>query len=120
MRYFSINPSDLSSLKAVVKGSDALHIKNVLRLKVGDRIGLFDGTGLNYETRIVTLLPKSVEVTVIRSFFSASESSIQITVAQALLKDRKMDLLVRQLTELGITKWIPFINTFCVILPSLS
>ena len=108
MRYFFINSSDLAGSKAVVKGSDAHHIKNVLRLKVGDRIGLFDGTGLNYETRIVTLLPKSVEVSVICSFFSASESSIQITVAQALLKDRKMDLLIRQLTELGITKWIPF------------
>ena len=109
MRYFFIKQSDLADSKAVVKGSDAHHIKNVLRLKIGDEIGLFDGTGLNYETRIVTLLPKSVEVSVIRSFPSTTESSVQITVAQALLKDRKMDLLVRQLTELGITRWIPFI-----------
>ncbi len=109
MRYFFIKQSDLADSKAVVKGSDAHHIKNVLRLKPGDKIGLFDGTGLNYETRIATLLPKSVEVSVIRSFPSKAESSVQITVAQALLKDRKMDLLVRQLTELGITRWIPFI-----------
>jgi len=109
MRYFFIKQSDLAGSKAVVKGSDAHHIKNVLRLKAGDKIGLFDGTGLNYETRIVTLLPKSVEVLVIRRFSSTAESSVQITVAQALLKDRKMDLLVRQLTELGITRWIPFI-----------
>lgn len=109
MRYFFIKQSDLAGSKAVVKGSDAHHIKNVLRLKPGDKIGLFDGTGLNYETRIVTLLPKSIEVSVIRRFSSTAESSVQITVAQALLKDRKMDLLVRQLTELGITRWIPFI-----------
>ena len=109
MRYFFINPTNLTDSKAVVKGSDAHHIKNVLRLKPGDKIGLFDGTGLNYETRIVTLLPKSVEVSVIRRFSSTAESSVQITVAQALLKDRKMDLLVMQLTELGITRWIPFI-----------
>jgi len=109
MRYFFIKQSDLAGSKAVVKGSDAHHIKNVLRLKPGDKIGLFDGTGLNYETRIVTLLPKSIEVSVIRSFPSTTESNVQITVAQALLKDRKMDLLVRQLTELGITRWIPFI-----------
>ena len=109
MRYFLIKQSDLADSKAVVKGSDAHHIKNVLRLKPGDKIGLFDGTGLNYETRIVTLLPKSVEVSVTRRFSSTAESNVQITVAQALLKDRKMDLLVRQLTELGITRWIPFI-----------
>ena len=109
MRYFFIKQSDLAGSKAVVKGSDAHHIKNVLRLKPGDKIGLFDGTGLNYETKIITLLPKSIEVSVIRSFPSTTESSVQITVAQALLKDRKMDLLVKQLTELGITSWIPFI-----------
>ena len=109
MRYFFIKQADLTGSKAVVKSSDAHHIKNVLRLKPGDKIGLFDGTGLNYETRITTLLPKSIEVSVIRSFPSITESSVQITVAQALLKDRKMDLLVRQLTELGITSWIPFI-----------
>ena len=108
MRYFFVKQSDLAGSKAVVKGSDAHHIKNVLRLKPGDKIGLFDGTGLNYETKIVTLLPKNVEVSIIRSFPSATESSVDITVAQALLKDRKMDLLVRQLTELGITRWIPF------------
>jgi len=109
MRYFFIKQSDLSGSKAVVKGSDVHHIKKVLRLKPGDKIGLFDGTGINYETRIETLLPNTVEVSVIRSFPSATESSVDITVAQALLKDRKMDLLVRQLTELGIIRWIPFI-----------
>jgi 16S rRNA (uracil1498-N3)-methyltransferase len=31
-------------------------------------------------------------------------------VAQALLKDQKMDFLLRQLTELGITRWLPFIS----------
>ena len=108
MRYFFIKQSDIADAKAVVKGSDAHHIKNVLRLKPGDTIGLFDGTGLNYETRIITLLPKSVEVLVISRFSSTVESSVQMTVAQALLKDRKMDMLIRQLTELGITRWIPF------------
>lgn len=109
MRYFFIKQSDLAGSKAIVKGSDAHHIKNVLRLKPGDKIGLFDGTGLNYETKIVTLLSKSIEVFVIRRFSSTTESNVKITVAQALLKDRKMDSLVRQLTELGITRWIPFI-----------
>jgi 16S rRNA (uracil1498-N3)-methyltransferase len=117
MRYFFVNPSDIRGQTALVKGSDAHHIKNVLRLNVGDRIGLFDGTGLNYETRIVTRSPKSIEVSIVRSFPSTAESNIQITVAQAMLKDRKMDLLVKQLTEIGITKWIPFIAERSVPIP---
>ena len=117
MRYFFIRQSDLAGSKAVVKGSDAHHIKNVLRFKPGDKIGLFDGMGLNYETRILTVLPKSIEVSIIRSFTSNTESNVNITVAQALLKDRKMDLLIRQLTELGITRWIPFVATRSVPRP---
>jgi len=117
MRYFFIEESDLDGQKAVVKGSDAHHIKNVLRLKPGDKIGLFDGTGLNYETRILTVLPKSIEVSIVCSFSATTESSLNITVAQAMLKDRKMDLLVRQLTELGISRWIPFIAERSVARP---
>ena len=45
----------------------------------------------------------------LRSFPAANESSLQITVAQGILKDRKMDGLVRQLTELGVSRWVPFI-----------
>ena len=33
---------------------------------------------------------------------------MQIVLAQAYLKDKKMDELVRRLTELGVTRWIPF------------
>jgi len=89
----------------------------VLRLKPGDKILLFDGKGSEYEARITALAPKRVEVSIIRGFLSATESPVQIIVAQAFLKDRKMDILVRQLTELGITKWVPFISARSVPRP---
>lgn len=108
MRYFFIEHEKVTHPAPVIDGPDAKHIKNVLRLKPGDTIGLFDGTGFEYEARILKLSRGSVEVSIIKSFPSTSESPIQMIVAQALLKDRKMDILVRQLTELGITRWIPF------------
>ena len=108
MNRFFIDPSKIDT--SVISGTDANHIKNVLRLKPGDKILLFDGKGLEYEAQITTLGPKRVEVSIIRSFLSTTESPVQITVAQAFLKDKKMDTLIRQLTELGITKWVPFIS----------
>ncbi len=110
MKCFYIDPSSFAAPSLVISGSDAKHIKNVLRLKPGDKIMLFDGKGLEYEAEIVALASKNVEVSVIQSLSSASESPVQIIVAQSFLKDRKMDGLVRQLTELGIAKWIPFIS----------
>jgi 16S rRNA (uracil1498-N3)-methyltransferase len=108
MRYFFIDPEKISDSSVLITGSDAKHIRNVLRLKPGNKIGLFDGKGFEYEAEIVSLSPGSVEISVIGRFAARSESPVQIIIAQAMLKDRKMDILIRQLTELGITRWMPF------------
>ncbi|MGB6012883.1 MAG: 16S rRNA (uracil(1498)-N(3))-methyltransferase [Desulfobacterales bacterium] len=109
MRYFFIEHAQSTGSTLVIAGSDARHIKTVLRLKSGDKIGLFDGKGFEYEAKIVDLSTGRVKVSVIRRFPSTAESPVQITVAQGFLKEKKMDGLVRQLSELGIIKWNPFI-----------
>jgi 16S rRNA (uracil1498-N3)-methyltransferase len=108
MRRFFIEQSKITSTKIFITGSDAAHIKKVLRMKSGDRIGLFDGRGFEYEARIENLLAGSIEVLITKRFLSASESPVQIIAAQALLKDKKMDSLARQLTEIGVARLIPF------------
>lgn len=108
MRRFFIEQTKITSTKIFITGSDAAHIKKVLRMKSGDRIGLFDGKGFEYEARIENLLAGSIEVSITKRFLSASESPVQIIVAQALLKDKKMDSLTRQLTEIGVARLIPF------------
>ena len=108
MRRFFIKQSKITSTKIFITGSDAAHIKKVLRMEPGDRIWLFDGRGFEYEAMIENLLAGSIEVSITKRFLSASESPVQIIAAQALLKDKKMDILARQLTEIGITKLIPF------------
>ncbi len=109
MRYFFIEHVQSTGSTLVITGSDARHIKTVLRLKSGDKIGLFDGKGFEYKAKIVDLSTGRVKVSVIRRFPSTAESPVQITVAQGFLKEKKMDGLVRQLSELGIIKWNPFI-----------
>ena len=108
MRYFFIEQPATDGAIALITGPDARHIKTVLRLKPGDKIGLFDGKGFEYQARIEAVSSRGVKVTVLNSFPSTAESPVEIIVAQAFLKERKMDGLVRQLTELGITQWIPF------------
>ena len=71
-------------------------------------MGLFDGSGVEYEAVIDALPRDGIEVSILSSTPSPTESPVQITVAQALLKDRKMDGIIRQVTELGITTWIPY------------
>jgi 16S rRNA (uracil1498-N3)-methyltransferase len=110
MRYFFIDQSELAGPAPTLRGADARHIINVLRLKPEERIGLFDGTGKQYEARISTLSSGKVEVSILGSSYPGVESPLELVVAQSFLKEGKMDDLVRKLTELGISKWIPFIS----------
>ena len=110
MRYFFIEPAALKKPIIAIEGSEMRHIKNVLRLKSGDKIRLFDGKGFEYEAAIQCLRSNRVEVSITRKFPAAKESPVQIVVGQALLKEKKMDRLLRHLCELGISHWMPFIS----------
>lgn len=108
MRYFFIEESAIKNRTAVITGSDAKHISTVLRLNPTDHIGLYDGTGTEYEARIEAVSRAGIAVSILKGYPSSSESPVQITIAQALLKNKKMDVLIRQLTELGVVGWMPF------------
>ena len=108
MRRFFVDSSNINGSRAFLAGSDARHIQQVLRLTPGDFIMLFDGSGNEYESIIEKILHNKVSVVLKDKKSSTSESPVQLIAAQAILKDRKMDTLLRQLTELGVTKWIPF------------
>ena len=102
---------------ADISGSDALHISRVLRLKSGDVIAVFDGRGHAFECRIHSVTPDVVTVIVEKERAANRESHVHITFAQAMLKAGKMDTLVRQATELGISRWLPFFSERSVPTP---
>ncbi|MGB5750380.1 MAG: 16S rRNA (uracil(1498)-N(3))-methyltransferase [Desulfobacterales bacterium] len=110
MRYFFVEPSLVTGPVVSVTGTEAHHIKNVLRLKPGDGLKLFDGTGFEYEAAIVSVSAKDVTVKIQRKLTAAVQPGVRIIVAQAFLKEKKMDDLVRKLCELGVAQWIPFFS----------
>ena len=117
MRHFFIEPSHLAGRRACLSGAEARHIKNVLRLKPGDAVRLFDGTGVEYVGVIDTMPPGKVEVAITGSKASAGSARLSVSVAQGFLKEKKMDRLVRQLSELGAARWMPFISDRSVARP---
>ena len=94
--------------QVALAGADARHIVKVLRLSSGDRIFLFDGEGAEYEAIIEAVSPETVTASILSAGRPLRESPVHILAAQAFLKEKKMDAVVRQLTELGINAWLPF------------
>jgi 16S rRNA (uracil1498-N3)-methyltransferase len=108
MRRFFIEPGAVDTPPISIKGSEARHIKNVLRLIPGDTIRLFDGTGVEYDAVISDLSTGRVELSITGEVTAAAEPPIELTIAQGYLKEKKMDSLIRPLCELGMTRWMPF------------
>jgi 16S rRNA (uracil1498-N3)-methyltransferase len=108
MRYFFVDTPMLTGESVIIEGPDVRHIRNVLRLNRGDRIGLLDGRGNSFTARIESIMPDSITVEILHCRRTINEPTVKIIIAQAFLKDRKMDGLVRQMTEMGTAVWVPF------------
>ncbi len=83
------------------------YIGNVLRLRVGDRLILFDGRGKECDAVIRELDAVSAAVEILEKR-DVSTAGVRVTLAQALPKGSKMDVIVQKTTELGVTRVIPF------------
>jgi 16S rRNA (uracil1498-N3)-methyltransferase len=94
-----------------IEGDEVKHIRKVLRLKSGDEMIVFDGSGKEYEGKIIEVGSSSVEIRIQNSFISKKESHLEITLAQSLLKGEKMDYLIQKATELGVKEIIPFFSS---------
>ena len=94
-----------------VEGDEVRHIRKVLRLRAGDDLSVFDGSGKEYEGTIVEERSSSVSIRVRNISSSKRESGLEITLAQSLLKGEKMDYLIQKATELGVKRIVPFISS---------
>ncbi len=112
-RRFHIHPLQEGQSEILLRAAEERHLKNVLRLKPGSTVCLFDGKGNEYEGRILDMESSGVRVQVkgdrAEAGENTGESPAHITIAQGFLKEKKMDDLLRPLTELGIRRWLPFI-----------
>lgn len=112
-RRFYAPPSAFSSnLESVTLATDeARHLRDVLRLKVGDEIYVFNGEGKEFHCRIEESRRDTAELKVIAEAVPARpESPLQLTLAVALLKGEKFDLVVQKATELGVTCVVPVVS----------
>ncbi|HUL29001.1 MAG TPA: 16S rRNA (uracil(1498)-N(3))-methyltransferase [Thermodesulfobacteriota bacterium] len=94
-----------------IKGEEVKHIRKVLRLREGDEIAVFDGSGKEFEGTIVGEEISSVVIKVQRATTSMGDSNVEVTLAQSLLKGEKMDYLIQKATELGVKEVIPFLSS---------
>jgi 16S rRNA (uracil1498-N3)-methyltransferase len=80
----------------------AHHAARVLRLRIGDAVQIFDGTGNECHGVIAEMSGKRVVVDNLTAVDANRESPLKITLAQALSSSEKMDWVIQKATELGV------------------
>ena len=97
-RYFIKNKDML------LEESDIRHIKKVMRMNINDKIEVVYNNKLHI-CEITSLDPFNIKV--IEELDEDKKTKIELTVAVALVKEQKMDLILQKLTELGVSRIIP-------------
>ena len=107
MSTFFIKNSQIEGNTATIIGSDAKHIKNVLRYKIGDELDICDENEKIYLTRIASISSNEVSLYIIEEKNKNTESPVNIALFQGLPKADKMELIIQKATELGVSEIIP-------------
>lgn len=110
MARFFVPKLNLQGKKSRISGQELEHMRKVLRLRPGDRVTLFDDAGWEHEGVIRSYTGELGEVEILNSSQPTREASLEITLAQALGKGEKMDLVVEKATELGVRTILPFFS----------
>lgn len=118
IRRFYIETDALNRSIIHINGAQAHHIQSVLRLRQNDVIQLFDGCSRQFKARISAFTPAGVEAEILEEINLTDNPQTAVTLAQGFLKEKKMDLLVRQLSELGVSHWIPFFSARTIPKPN--
>ncbi|HEY1266688.1 MAG TPA: 16S rRNA (uracil(1498)-N(3))-methyltransferase [Candidatus Binatia bacterium] len=109
MARFFIAKKDIQNGRATLAGAELEHMRKVLRLGAGDAVTLFDDEGFEHEATITSYSAGAAEIAIAKSFRPERESPLAVTLAQALGKGDKLDLVVEKATELGVAAIVPFV-----------
>lgn len=107
MQHFFVKPEQINENKIYITGQDVNHIKNVLRMKIGEEIEVNDGTSNKYLGCVSEMSSDEIIVDIQSVSTSDTELASAIHLFQGLPKGDKMELIVEKAVELGVKSIIP-------------
>ena len=114
MYNFFVNENQKLKDKYVITGTDFNHIKNVLRMNVGDTI-LVSDDGVSNLCEIESFENDTVIAKIIEENYNDTTLPISIYLFQGLPKGDKMELIIQKTVELGVEFIIPVEMNRCVV-----
>ena len=115
MYRFFIKEEQIHDGMIEICGSDVNHIKNVLRMKTGDKVYLSNGSDLEYECSLLEWTDDTILAKIEDVHGMETELPVKITLYQGLPKGDKMEMIVQKAVELGVAEIVPVAMKRCVV-----
>ena len=116
MNQFFVEPSQIQDKKIIITGKDVNHIKNVLRMKIGEEVSISNGEdGKEYRGIIKEFLDDEVICDLAFVKEDGVELPSKVYLYQGLPKADKMELIIQKAVELGVYEIIPVATKRAVV-----
>src|SRR5207247_10839334 len=109
MHRFYISPENWNPHAPALTGSEAHHARDVLRMKRGEKLVLFNGRGREITAEILDLSGDEIRL---RKLHEAKTPPVRcrIVLGQAITKGKNMESIVQKAVENGADEFAPIIS----------
>src|SRR5438309_4415674 len=114
MHRFYISPEEWQCPTLALRGSEAHHARDVLRMKAGEKIVLFNGRGREVTVEIAAFEDDEIRL---RKLHEAETPPLrcQIIFGQAIPKGKNMELIVQKAVEIGAAEIAPIMSDRTIV-----
>ena len=113
--FFYTEPKNISHDTLEIKGDELRHLVRVVRKKVRDVIEVVDGQGNLYTAVLSKISKQSAQGEIQKRTRYAGEPNFQLTLAQAIPKGNRFDLVVEKGTEIGVSTFFPLLCEHSIV-----
>jgi 16S rRNA (uracil1498-N3)-methyltransferase len=114
MHRFYVAPENWDPRELVLRGSEAHHARNVLRVQAGDKLVVFNGKGRELTAEIVNVTDDEIRL---RKLHESETAPLRcrIVLGQAIPKGKNMELIVQKAVEIGAAEITPIISDRTIV-----
>ena len=115
MPVFFVSPECIRQQAIVVTDDVLVHLRDSLRITVGEALWLNNGQGVRYRVEITDVSKRAVAGRILETIPEPLRQTPRLILGQSLLKGEKMDWVIQKATELGVSEIVPLQTRYSIV-----
>ena len=119
MHRFFIPPEWIEKDKVIFKGDTSRQMRQVLRIRAGEKVEVLDNLGNEYQVEI-NPFDDTLTGKILSKQKSTREPAIHLTLLFALAQREKVEWILQKATEIGVSRFVPLVTTRSLVQDSVT